>query len=96
MCNKRIGTNKFYEPEIKGAKKFKTYLSNYNLKLDEQQALYKELIKMGLSHNQAKYRVANRKRYIWWFQKKRLIKKSIDFNNMQKKLVEGLQSYAKS
>ena len=94
-CINKYGQNKFYAPEIRGAKiKKNSYLSNYSLNLNEKQALYKELINQGCSEEYARRRVNNRTRYINWFQwrKRKMVKNEENKEKIDMKmLVKGLK-----
>lgn len=90
-CHNKIGTNKFYFPEIKGEKRFNKH-NNYDLTLNEKQALFKELISQGINEDVAKKRVNNRCRYVRQFQwRKRRENKDEGNVDIMKNLLAGLK-----
>lgn len=89
QCDKKIGSNPFYDPLLKN-KKTKI---RYNIKFDEQQALYKTLVNKGLATENAKDRVKNRVKYINFFQRMRnkiCKEKEIANSKINDNLLKGL------
>lgn len=87
ICDRRIGHNKYYKPDIKTNKGKNFY--KMELKQDEKQALLNELLSHGLSEQQANYRINNRQKYLRWFEKRRMIKPKTN-NELTKRFLEGL------
>lgn len=88
-CINKYGTNPFYDPEQK-TKKFNRMV----MTLDEKQSLFTELIKRGLAEEDARARINNRQKYLYWFFNRR---RNRYYNNklpskedLNKKFLEGL------
>ena len=89
-CDKKIGHNKYYQPEIKGVKKRKKP-TNYAITDDEDRVLYRKKIRKG---ENAREGVKFVKHYInRFYQKKRYEErmKKIKDEDKQKKFIEGLK-----
>lgn len=89
QCDKRIGTNIFYEPNIKGEKKkTKKYCRNKsrNFKNDEKEFLTKKNLKNGLTYEESKIKIKN------FIEDLRRINRKEKKEDLNKKLIEGLKN----
>jgi hypothetical protein len=93
-CIRKYGQNKYYVPIIKGINDKSRFL-RYDLTEDEKKSLWIELVKRGISPEEASYRVKNRTRYIYWFQKHKYfekIKMEREKLERNKQFLEGLKN----
>ena len=88
-CDRRIGHNKFYFPQIKGIKKEKNYLRNIDW--EEKKVLYKEKLKDGKSESTAKNEIRQIGYMIKIINKNKREYKP-ETTNINKNFIEGLKN----
>ena len=90
QCSKKTGTNIFYTPQIKGAKKTRTRYSNLNISYEEKKVMVQELMKKGLTYRGAWWRMNQDALYV-----KKVLKskenKPMQNKEIMKKFLEGLK-----
>lgn len=92
-CNKRIGRNKFYEPEIKGSTKKRKFMK-LTMDMGEKQQMFSNLVRNnGLTEEEANKRVKNLQNTLFYQQRRRMYvpKLTDEFKVSKEKFIEGLK-----